>query len=197
MIARVELGNQDRRELPVVNGEGEARLARVLSDGDRSTLALAVFLAGLDTQTDIANAVVVFDDPMTSMDWSRCVATAEAVTKCADVAAQVLVLSHHAPFLAQVAADWRRFGGRSSADLVELALDRGSRAFVGRKSEDQVTHEHLSRWRELAEFASGRASDDHSLERLCAFGARANHAGGHRDVEPPTPEAVRQKPGSP
>jgi len=42
-----------------------------LSAGDRSTLALALFIAHLEGDPDLANRMVVFDDPFTSQDSFR------------------------------------------------------------------------------------------------------------------------------
>jgi wobble nucleotide-excising tRNase len=42
-----------------------------LSAGDRTTLALAFFLANLEGEADLANRLVVFDDPFNSQDSFR------------------------------------------------------------------------------------------------------------------------------
>ncbi|RID90222.1 hypothetical protein D2N39_18665 [Gemmobacter lutimaris] len=70
-----------------------------LSAGDRNTLALAFFFASLDQDPDLANKIVVIDDPMTSLDEHRTLRTrAEIMTLSARVR-QVIVLSHSKPFL--------------------------------------------------------------------------------------------------
>ncbi len=155
----VHLGPGDRRELPVVNASGEEQLARVLSDGDRSTLALAVFLAGLESVAQLDEHVLVFDDPMTSLDWQRCVATAERITKLTRRAAQVIVLSHHSMFLAELAADWRRFGATAGNELAELTLEYSTRTIQPWRAEEHVTHEHIKRWRLLSAFVRDGATD--------------------------------------
>ena len=43
----------------------------VLSEGDRRTLALALFLATIRRNTKLEDAIIVFDDPVTSMDDNR------------------------------------------------------------------------------------------------------------------------------
>lgn len=159
----VDLGGSDVRELAVANKEGEARLARVLSDGDRSSLALAVFLASLEDDVDLADRVIVFDDPMTSLDLKRSEATAEKVADVARAARQVLVLSHHAPFLAQVAHAWARFGEDGDlADIREVELARGTRTVEPWRSEDHVAHEHVRRWREIRAFVEDPTLDGQS-----------------------------------
>ncbi len=144
--------------LAVGSAEGEAKFARVLSDGDRSTLALALFVVSIERTPDLAEAIVVFDDPMTSQDAQRSEATAEQITRLAKRADQVIVVSHLAPFLVQVAYDWRRHGGEAKA-LAELELDRAGMTLRPWSAQDPATDEHARRAAELRAFASDPASD--------------------------------------
>ena len=70
-----------------------------LSTGDRSTLALAFFFAALDRNPHKSDCVVVIDDPMTSLDEHRSLATVRQIRKLVDEVAQVIVLSHSKRFL--------------------------------------------------------------------------------------------------
>ena len=70
-----------------------------LSAGDRSTLALAFFLAELKQDTGRAGKVVVFDDPFTSLDSFRRNHTIHQVHKWGERCAQVVLLSHDSGFL--------------------------------------------------------------------------------------------------
>ncbi len=144
--------------LSVASADGEAKFARVLSDGDRSTLALALFVLSIERAPDLAKAIVVFDDPMTSQDAQRSEATAEQITRLAKRADQVIVVSHLGPFLLQVAYDWRRHGGEPKA-LAELELDRSTMALRPWSAENHATDEHARRAAELRAFASDPASD--------------------------------------
>jgi hypothetical protein len=73
-----------------------------LSAGDRSTLALAFFLAQLDHDAGRERRIVVFDDPFSSQDSFRRNQTAIEVARVANRCAQVIVLSHDAHFLKRV-----------------------------------------------------------------------------------------------
>jgi wobble nucleotide-excising tRNase len=73
-----------------------------LSAGDRTTLALAFFLAHLERDADIARKIVVFDDPFSSQDAFRRRQTVHEIIKVGRKCAQVIVLSHDATFLKQV-----------------------------------------------------------------------------------------------
>ncbi len=88
-------------------GDGKTALSKpsfknTLSAGDRTTLALAFFLAHLERDPDRANRIVVFDDPFNSQDAFRRHQTIYQIKKACDACAQVFVLSHDATFLRQV-----------------------------------------------------------------------------------------------
>jgi len=74
-----------------------------LSAGDRNTLALAFFIAQLKNRHDLAELIVVFDDPFTSLDSSRRHWTCCTIRKIGETAKQVIVLSHSLEFLQGVA----------------------------------------------------------------------------------------------
>jgi len=73
-----------------------------LSSGDRNALALAFFLARLDQEASLTDVVVVFDDPISSLDEHRQMRTQQHICRLAQDASQVIVLSHSAPFLRKV-----------------------------------------------------------------------------------------------
>lgn len=73
-----------------------------LSAGDRTTLALAFFLAHLEQDQVLAQRTVVFDDPFSSQDAFRRRQTVHEIAKVARNCAQVIVLSHDATFLKQI-----------------------------------------------------------------------------------------------
>ena len=89
---RVELGDENT---PI----SKPSFRNTLSAGDRSTLALAFFLAKLELDPELKNKVVVFDDPFTSQDFSRRTWTQQRICRIAKRAKQVIVLSHEPNFL--------------------------------------------------------------------------------------------------
>ena len=82
--------------------QGEPSFRNSLSAGDRNTLALALFFSSLDQNPNLANTVVVIDDPMSSLDDHRSLATVQEVRKLSKRAGQVIVLSHNKRFLCTV-----------------------------------------------------------------------------------------------
>lgn len=71
----------------------------VLSEGDKRTLALAFFLARLKRDTEIHNKLIIFDDPVISLDDNRGTRTCEIIADLSMRAQQCIVLSHRLAFL--------------------------------------------------------------------------------------------------
>ena len=88
-------------------GDGQAPLNRpsfhnTLSSGDRTTLAFAFFLAHLEEDQNLANKIVVFDDPFCSQDAFRRRQTVHEIIQIGQICKQVIVLSHDSTFLKQI-----------------------------------------------------------------------------------------------
>lgn len=81
------------------SADGTPTFKTTLSDGDKSTLAFAFFLARLDQDSDLGQKVVVFDDPITSLDIHRKTATQQEISRVAERASQIIILSHDLHFL--------------------------------------------------------------------------------------------------
>lgn len=70
-----------------------------LSEGDKSTIALAFFLSKLDIDAGKANKIMVFDDPLSSLDTNRRTYTVNIIRQLMSEMKQVIVLSHNEYFL--------------------------------------------------------------------------------------------------
>ena len=94
-------------KVPVALGDERTPLDKpsfknTLSAGDKSTLALALFLSQLDNDPGRNQRVVVFDDPFNSQDSFRRNQTAIEIVRAIPNVAQVVVLSHDARFLKEM-----------------------------------------------------------------------------------------------
>jgi wobble nucleotide-excising tRNase len=85
-----------------LTANGGPSFRTTLSAGDRNTLALAFFFASLEKDPNLANKIVVIDDPMTSLDEHRSLTTVEEVRGILGRVRQVVVLSHSKPFLCAI-----------------------------------------------------------------------------------------------
>lgn len=70
-----------------------------LSEGDKSTIALAFFLSKLDLDPAINNKILVFDDPLSSFDSNRRMYTVQLIKDLFPNIKQVIILSHNEFFL--------------------------------------------------------------------------------------------------
>jgi wobble nucleotide-excising tRNase len=91
----VELGNAE-------TAPDTPSFRNTLSSGDKSTLALAFFLAQLEHDGEKAGRIVVFDDPFNSQDGFRKDCTIQKIKRCGSACAQVIVLSHDPDFLKRI-----------------------------------------------------------------------------------------------
>lgn len=80
-------------------GEGNTAFKNVLSEGDKNTIAFSFFLAKLTQDRHYTDKIVVFDDPLTSLDQNRRFATIDQLVKLYGDCKQVIVLSHNIHFL--------------------------------------------------------------------------------------------------
>ncbi|MGH2360036.1 MAG: AAA family ATPase, partial [bacterium] len=139
----VELGDANT---PAV----KPRFGNTLSAGDRSTLALAFFLAHLDHDSARASRIVVFDDPFTSQDSFRRQWTVHEIKRTGLACAQVIVLSHDAGFLRQV---WEKCPpdqrvalqiadqGEHGCKIVGFDLDDACRGRAASEMDDLMTYQ--------------------------------------------------------
>lgn len=70
-----------------------------LSEGDKSTLTFAFFMAALEKMPDLDKQIVVFDDPLSSLDETRREATARLLLALSPTVKQLNVFSHKRDFL--------------------------------------------------------------------------------------------------
>lgn len=88
---------------PIIHdGEGFNSFKNVLSEGDKNTIAFSFFLAKLTTDPNFVNKIVVFDDPLTSLDLNRRNATIHQLCILQQQCTQVIVLSHNLHFLVEL-----------------------------------------------------------------------------------------------
>jgi len=111
---------------PVDLGDADTPLDRpsfrnTLSAGDRSTLALAFFLAQLRHDPDRAARIVIFDDPFNSQDSFRKDCTVQKIRRCGEECTQLIVLSHDQRFLKRI---WDRLQVAHTAERKCLEMVR-------------------------------------------------------------------------
>lgn len=76
-----------------------------LSEGDKSTIALAFFLSKLDIDPGLNNKILIFDDPLSSFDSNRRLYTVQIIKDLLPNLKQIVVLSHNEFFLYELSKD--------------------------------------------------------------------------------------------
>lgn len=100
--------------------ENKPSFKNTLSGGDKSALALALFLSHLEQDQTVSEKIVILDDPFTSQDRFRRGCTKDFIIELSGKAKQVVVLSHEPSFLKLIWDDIRL----QRADLKTLQLSR-------------------------------------------------------------------------
>ena len=141
--------------------QGEHSFRNTLSSGDRNTLALAFFFASLVQDPDLGNAVVVIDDPISSLDDHRSLTTVQEVRQLAERAGQVIVLSHDKRFLCRI------WNGADATARVALEIARDGTGSTLRRwdvNQDSVT-EHDRRHARLRHYVTSGERDPREVAR--------------------------------
>ncbi len=140
---------------------GQPSFRNTLSSGDRNTLALAFFLASLDQDPDLANEIVVIDDPISSLDDHRALTTVQQVRRLAERASQVIVLSHDKRFLCRV---WNGADPTMRSALQVVRDGNGSTIRAWNVNEDSIT-EHDRRHARFRRFVDRGEGDAREIAR--------------------------------
>lgn len=131
-----------------LTGDGGPSFKNTLSAGDRNTLALAFFFASLDQDANLAQKVVVIDDPITSLDEHRSLTTVQEMQRLYGRVSQMLVLSHSKPFLCAI---WEG-ADKVTRSAVRITRDgAGSTLTVWDVRQDSIT-EHDRRHELVSEY---------------------------------------------
>ena len=130
----------------------EASFRNTLSAGDRSTLALALFLARLNADPALGETIVVLDDPFTSLDNFRRHFTAIEIRKLCGSAAQTIVLSHDKNFLRLL---WEKID-RSKMKCVAIQTGAlGMTTIAPYDIESETRPRHITERMKIEEFVEG------------------------------------------
>ena len=98
----LENGVNDLFPQKTVRKEQEMTFKNSMSSGDKTTLAFAFFVSKLENDEKLNNKVIVFDDPISSLDEWRTQSTAQFIKAFFKISKQVIVLSHDMFFLKSI-----------------------------------------------------------------------------------------------
>ena len=140
---------------------GNPSFKSTLSAGDRNTLALSFFFSSLELDQDLADKIVVIDDPVSSLDDHRSRATIEEIQWLSKQVKQVIVLSHTKRFLCQI---WKELasGAGKALRLSRIGLD-GSTIDEWDIQREMIST-HQKRYNALTDYIC-RGQDDEKIAR--------------------------------
>lgn len=125
-----------------------------LSGGDKSSLALALFLVQAWRRQDLNDTTFVFDDPFNSQDAGRQFETAASIRRLAAKAKQAVVLSHDARFLHLLLKD----AGPIDVSQHQIVLTGQWKAKVTPWScRDEIKADYIRRAERIREYAATQA----------------------------------------
>jgi wobble nucleotide-excising tRNase len=144
---------------------GQPSFRNTLSSGDRNTLALAFFFACLDQSPQPANRIVVIDDPISSLDDHRSLATVQEVRRLAEVVPQVIVLSHNKTFLCRI---WDR-ADKSDRSAIQIVRDASGSTLAAWNADSDAITDHDRNHELLREYVANGGTNQRDVARAIRF----------------------------
>jgi len=95
-----------------------------LSEGDKSTLAFAFFIASLEKTWDLDKQVVILDDPLSSLDETRREATARVLLELSPKLNQLCVFTHKKDFL------WMVYDKIPDSTVLQVRSDKTNGSWI-------------------------------------------------------------------
>ncbi|OAK20815.1 AAA family ATPase [Bacillus wiedmannii] len=135
----------DGKEITFDNKGGKVQASHALSDGDRSTLALAFFLAKLDIDKNIDEKIIVFDDPLSSLDSNRRNKTVNLLIEKSKRAKQTFILSHNDSFIFKLYE-------KASPKMMTITYDGKLDDLDSNDMEDLMEHRYFKQIKKIESF---------------------------------------------
>lgn len=160
--------NGQRLELGDEKTTGEPSFRTLLSEGDKHTLALAFFMTRLSLMSDsgkLKDIIVVFDDPVSSLDLHRRQRTHEQICKVAREAKQVNVLSHDSYFAKDLKGAIAKEKIALACLQININKDNQSRIETWNVDEE-VRSDYLKDFFTLVDFRDNGARNDDERRKI-------------------------------
>lgn len=132
-------------EISFEDVEGKIQASKALSDGDRSTLALAFFLAKLDIEENIEDKIIIFDDPLSSLDSNRRKKTVNILVQKSKQSKQTFILSHNDSFVFKIYE-------KASPKMLTITFDGKLDDLDDDDMEDLMEHQYFTQLKKIESF---------------------------------------------
>ena len=138
---------------------GDHSFKNTLSAGDRNALALAFFFASIELDPNMANKIVVIDDPVSSLDEHRSLTTVQEVRRLSTRVSQVILLSHSKSFLCRT---WEGADTGTRVALHVVRVGSGSTIEPWNVNHDSIT-EHDRRNAALHDYLNNGTGNEREI----------------------------------
>jgi wobble nucleotide-excising tRNase len=91
-----------------------------LSEGDKRTLAFAFFIASVEDDANLANKIIIIDDPMCSLDLNRKQQTRTILKRVYERCQQLIVMAHDPHFIRTFRDDILKSGSPQDVACIKL-----------------------------------------------------------------------------
>lgn len=138
-----------------------------LSEGDKRTLAFAFFIASTEADPDLANKLIVIDDPMCSLDLNRKNQTQTVLIRLYQNSKQVIIIAHDIHFLRNLRDKIRRIE-RNENNIKFLKLKSVANLYSDFEAIDpdkECESAYFKSHRLLGEFMNGNAQSSMEVAR--------------------------------
>jgi len=161
------------KELPfafkVIDTHGiERDLKEGLSEGEIQVLSLCFFFAFLDIQKDKSKKILIFDDPITSLDDSNLSSLVDVIADISNRFSQIFILTHHRTFFKFLRKKFRSKTGSKKVVAKEYNVLRNKSSLGGSficKSKEERFVEKLKRFEShTQEISQNQAAFDIELK---------------------------------
>jgi wobble nucleotide-excising tRNase len=164
MLRGVEINLGDNK-----TPEDVTSFQNTLSEGDKSTLAFCYFLARLEAEEKLSEKILVFDDPISSLDRFRRGWTRNILRVFGDRSKQLIVLSHDPAFLEEMAYNLR--GTDFKCLEVRWDSDRNSSVLAPTTVDELNKNDHMRNLEKIRNFLKTRSGSPEDvkarLRHLC------------------------------
>lgn len=114
-----------QQKVPLTTRQDDAPCFKnTLSEGDKSTLAFAFFIAALEKTPELDKQIVVFDDPLSSLDENRRWGTVGMLASLSRQVNQLCVFTHKIDFLRML------FDGIPDNSVLQLKSDKKNGSWI-------------------------------------------------------------------
>ncbi len=137
-----------------------------LSEGDKRTLAFAFFIASAESESDLANKIIVIDDPMCSFDLNRKQQTRTVLKRLHDNCEQLIVLAHDIHFMRNIRDDVLRTAQPNDVKCIKFkAVANHYSDFDDIDVDRECESSYFKCHRVLGQYLAGRAPSSMEVAR--------------------------------